>query len=43
MMIPGKICDRFPNLRLQDPDFVPHYGGMFGELKPESIPMLIGS
>ena len=42
IMVLGKICDRFPNLRLQAPDFVPHYGGMYGELKPESIPMYTG-
>lgn len=42
MLILDKVCDRFPNLRLQDPTFEPHYGGMFGELKPDSIPMHTG-
>lgn len=37
-----KVCDRFPDLRLQDPDFEPHYGGMFGEIKPDNIPMHTG-
>lgn len=37
-----KVCDRFPDLRLQDPDFEPIYGGQYGELKPESIPMVLG-
>jgi cytochrome P450 len=37
-----KVCLRFPNLRLQDPAFEPHYEGMFGEVKPSSIPMHTG-
>jgi cytochrome P450 len=34
-----QICQRFPNLHLQDPNFKPVYGGMYGELKPLHIPM----
>lgn len=37
-----QVCRRFPRLRLQDPDYVPRYEGMFSELKPASIPMHTG-
>lgn len=30
---------RFPNLRLQDPEFKPVYRGLTGELSPVSVPM----
>jgi cytochrome P450 len=34
-----KICRRFPGIQLQEPDFVPHYVGMFAELRPASLPV----
>jgi cytochrome P450 len=36
----GRLLARFPNARLQDPDFVPSYGGQSGELRMKSLPML---
>lgn len=38
-----QICVRFPNLRLQDPDYTPRYKGGLGEvLTADSIPMHTG-
>lgn len=37
-----RICARFPNIRLQDPDFEPVYEGMFGEIRQVSAPMHLG-
>lgn len=34
-----RIMERFPGLNFQDPNFTPRYGGMFGELKPEILPL----
>lgn len=31
---------RWTDLRLADPDFVPTYGGVLGELKPDTIPLV---
>jgi cytochrome P450 len=36
----GRLLARFPNARLQDPQFVPSYGGQAGELRMKSLPML---
>jgi cytochrome P450 len=36
----GRLLARFPNARLQDPQFVPSYGGQSGELRMKSLPML---
>lgn len=37
----ASMMRRFPDLRLADEAFEPVYGGMFGELYPQSIPMRI--
>ena len=38
-----QICVRFPNLRLQDPDYTPRYKGGLGEvLTAHKIPMHTG-
>ncbi|KGB83811.1 hypothetical protein JT55_01365 [Rhodovulum sp. NI22] len=34
-----QMMARFPNLRLDDPDFEPVYQGMFGEMSPNRVPM----
>lgn len=36
-----RLLARFPNARLADPDFTPVYGGAVGELRLQSLPMLI--
>jgi len=36
-----RLLARFPQARLADPDFVPVYGGAVGELRLQSLPMLI--
>ena len=36
-----RLLARFPKARLADPDFVPIYGGAVGELRLQSLPMLI--
>jgi cytochrome P450 len=36
-----RLLARFPNARLADPDFVPVYDGAVGELRLQSLPMLI--
>jgi len=35
------ILERFPNLRLADPDFVPVYGGNVGTMTIKSLPMRV--
>jgi cytochrome P450 len=35
-----RLLARFPNARLQDPHFIPSYGGQAGELRMNSLPML---
>lgn len=37
-----RICQRFPNIHLPDPDYEPRMEGMFGELSPVSQPMDLG-
>ncbi len=37
-----QVCQRFPNLRLQNPEFTPRYLGTVGDLNPASIPMHTG-
>lgn len=37
----ANILRRFPNIRLADPDFVPTYHGMRGEIAPDVIPLRI--
>jgi cytochrome P450 len=34
------VVSRYATLELADPDFKPVYGGVLGELKPETIPMI---
>jgi len=34
------VVERYGELRLADPGFQPHYGGVMGELKPDEIPMV---
>ena len=36
-----RLLARFPNARLADPDFVPLYGGAVGELRLQSLPLMI--
>jgi cytochrome P450 len=36
-----RLLARFPQARLANPDFVPVYGGAVGELRLQSLPMLI--
>ena len=36
-----RLLARFPNARLADPGFVPVYGGAVGELRLQSLPMMI--
>jgi cytochrome P450 len=36
-----RLLARFPHARLADPDFVPTYGGSVGELRLQSLPMLM--
>jgi cytochrome P450 len=36
-----RLLARFPEARLADPDFVPVYGGAVGELRLQSLPMMI--
>jgi len=36
-----RLLARFPNARLANPDFVPVYGGAVGELRLQSLPMMI--
>jgi cytochrome P450 len=36
-----RLLARFPNARLADQDFVPIYGGSVGELRLQSLPMMI--
>jgi cytochrome P450 len=36
-----RLLARFPQARLADPNFVPVYGGSIGELRLQSLPMLI--
>ena len=36
-----RLLTRFPNACLRDPDFKPVYGGAVGELRLQSLPMLI--
>jgi cytochrome P450 len=36
-----RLLARFPRARLADPDFIPIYGGAVGELRLQSLPMLI--
>lgn len=36
------VIARLPNLRFTDENFKPVYGGMFGELKPQAIPLTYG-
>ena len=36
-----RLLARFPDARLADPDFVPVYGGSVGELRLQSLPMMI--
>jgi len=36
-----RLLARFPNARLADPNFVPVYGGAVGELRMQSLPMLL--
>jgi cytochrome P450 len=36
-----RLLGRFPEARLGDPDFVPVYGGAVGELRLQSLPMMI--
>lgn len=36
-----RLLSRFPEARLADPDFVPVYGGAVGELRLQSLPMII--
>lgn len=36
-----QVSTRFPDLALQKPDFEPVYGGMWGELRPLSVPMTL--
>jgi len=36
-----RLLARFPHARLADPNFVPVYGGSVGELRLQSLPMLI--
>ena len=37
-----RICVRFPDIRLADPEFEPSYEGMFGEIRQCSAPMELG-
>jgi cytochrome P450 len=37
----ARLLARFPDARLADPDFVPVYGGAVGELRLQSLPMMI--
>jgi cytochrome P450 len=37
-----QVCERFPDLHLQDPDFEPYYKGAYGELIPATMPMHTG-
>ncbi|WP_029114879.1 cytochrome P450 [Mycobacterium sp. URHB0044] len=39
----GRVCDRFPNIDLQDPDYDPVYRGMFGEVMHVNAPMVTGN
>ncbi len=34
------VAARYPQLRLADPNFTPTYGGVLGELKPDTIPLV---
>jgi cytochrome P450 len=36
-----RLLARFPNARLADPNFVPVYGGAVGELRLQSLPMML--
>ncbi|MFD9615650.1 cytochrome P450, partial [Streptomyces sp. NPDC059083] len=36
-----KFIQRFPGVRLTDPDFVPQYGGALGELRMDTLPLTL--
>jgi hypothetical protein len=37
----ARLLARFPKAHISDPDFTPIYGGAVGELRLQSLPMVI--
>jgi cytochrome P450 len=37
-----RLLERFPNAHIRDPNFTPIYGGAVGELRLQSLPMVVG-